>query len=104
MILLFLPEAYAISRDEMSALHAVEISVNDPLQYLAPLPHKARFYPYGFPVDVASNRRAVLSAAEASFGAFAPRFERPPMRIHVMASEGASGLPPAPVLRGQRNL
>ena len=75
----------------MSGANAVETEINDPLLYRAPLPYVARYYPYGFPVDVASNMREVLDAAHESFGAYAPRFDRPPMRVHVMASEGSGG-------------
>jgi len=55
-------------------------------------------------VEVASDRREVLDAAHESFGVYAPRYDRPPLRIHVMVGEGSGGLPPAPVLRGQRHL
>jgi len=83
--------------------NAIERQINDPLLYRAPLPYTARYYPYGFPVDVASDAREVLDAVRESFGAYASRFDRPPLRLHVIAGEG-SGLPPAPVLRGQRHL
>ena len=88
----------------MSGTNAVEIRINDPLLYRAPLPYTGRYYPYGFPVDVASDMREVLDAAEESFGAYAPRFDRPPLRVHIMVGEAGHGLPPAPVLRGQRHL
>src|SRR5580700_6313467 len=88
----------------MPGAKAVEATINDPLLYRAPLPYVGRYYPYGFPVDVASNMREVQDAARASFGAYAPRFDRPPLRVHVMVGEGSGGLPPAPVLRGQRHL
>jgi hypothetical protein len=88
----------------MPGANAVEATINDPLLYRAPLPYVGRYYPYGFPVDVASNMREVQDAARASFGAYAPRFDRPPLRVHVMVGEGSGGLPPAPVLRGQRHL
>jgi len=88
----------------MSETNAIETRICDPLLYRAPLPYEGRYYPYGFPVDVASDMREVLDAANESFGAHAPRFDRPPLRVHVMAGEGGGGLPPAPVLRGQRHL
>jgi len=88
----------------MSEANAVEIRINDPLLYRAPLPYTGRYYPYGFPVDVASDTREVLDAAEQSFGAYAPRFGRPPIRLHVLTSRGSGVRPPAPVLRGQRHL
>jgi hypothetical protein len=88
----------------MSGANVIETRVNDPLLYQAPLPFTGRYYPYGFPVEVASDRREVLDAAYESFGAYAPRFDAPPLRIHVLVGEGGDRLPPAPVLRGQRHL
>jgi len=88
----------------MSGIDAVETQVFDPLLYLAPLPHVGRYYPYGFPVEIATDMPEVLDAAQESFGSYAPRFDVPPIRVHVMVSAGSPETPPAPVLRGQRNL
>src|SRR6202167_6089582 len=88
----------------MPGADAIERTINDPLLYRAPLPYTSRYYPYGFPVDVSSDMPEVLDAAHDSFGAYSPRFDRPPLRVHVMVSEEGAGLPPAPVLRGQRHL
>ncbi|HLY16615.1 MAG TPA: hypothetical protein VKR61_05295 [Bryobacteraceae bacterium] len=88
----------------MSGINSIETQVNDPLLYLAPLPHVARYYPFGFPVDIAADMREVLDAAHESWGMYRPRFERPPIRFHVITSEGSGSLPPSPVLRGQRHL
>lgn len=78
--------------------------IYDPLLYRADFAHCARFYPYGFPVDIASNAREVLDAARESFGVYPSRFDRPPLRVHVLAAEGGGKIPPEPVLRGQRHL
>jgi hypothetical protein len=88
----------------MSSTNAVETQVNDPLMYLAPLDHVRRYYPFGFPVDIASDMREVLDAADESWGMYTRRFDKPAIRLHVLTSEGSGGLPPSPVLRGQRNL
>jgi hypothetical protein len=88
----------------MFGANAIETKICDPVLYRAPLPYCRRYYPYGFPVDVATDARAVLDAAHQSFGAYAPRFDRPPLRVHIMVGEGSGGLPPAPVLRGQRHM
>ena len=37
-------------------------------------------------------------------GAHASRFDKPPLRVHVIASEDGAGLPPEPVFRAQRHL
>jgi hypothetical protein len=88
----------------MSGANAVESKINDPLLYRAPLPYTGRYYPYGFPVDVASDAREVLDAAHESFGVYAPRFDRPPLQLDVLTAEGSGGPVPDPVLRGRRNL
>jgi hypothetical protein len=88
----------------MSGINACEVQLNDPLQYLAPLPYTGRYYPYGFPVDVATDAHEVLDAAQESFGVYAAKFTTPPLRVHVFIAEGGEGLPPSPVLRGQRHL
>jgi len=88
----------------MPGANAVETRINDPLLFRAPLPYEGRYYPYGFPVDVAGDKPEVLDAAQESFGDYGPRFDRPPIRVHILTSEGSGARPPAPVLRGQRHL
>jgi hypothetical protein len=88
----------------VSGLNAVEIRVNDPLLYAAPLPFEARYFPYGFPVDIAGDTREVLEAASESWGVYEPRFDSPPIRVHVITTDGSHELPPPPVMRGQRHL
>jgi hypothetical protein len=74
------------------------------LLYTAPLPFTGRFYPLGFPLDVAADAPQVLDAVAQSWGAYALRFDRPPLRVHVLTAEGGPALPPAPVFRAQRHL
>jgi hypothetical protein len=81
----------------------VETQINDPLQYLAGLPYTARYYPMGFPADIAANSRAVLEAAQASWSLYHLRFDQPPVRMHVIVSEDGDHAPEA-VLRGQQNI
>ncbi len=65
----------------------------------------ARYYPYGFPVEVASDTREVLDAAQESFGAYQQRYDQPVLRLEVLTSEGSGGgHAPSPELRGRRNL
>jgi hypothetical protein len=88
----------------MSVITAVETQINDPLQYVTPLPYAARLYPRGFPADIASNAPEVLAAARESWGVYQPQFDRPPIRVHCLVSDGGAERPPDPVLRGQRHL
>lgn len=86
----------------------VEVPIRDPLRdplcFRAPLPYTTRVFPYGFPADIAANSLDAIEAARESWGAYGPRFDRPPIRVHVLVSEGNSVRPPEPVLRGQRHL
>jgi hypothetical protein len=88
----------------MEGMNALETLVNDPLLYQAPLPYAGRYYPLGFPVDVAADAREVLEMAQQSWGVYPRRFDTPPLRVHVLTAAGGEGLPPAPALRGQRHL
>jgi len=74
------------------------------LQYAAPLPYTGRYYPYGFPVEIAADSRAVLDAANQCWGFYKQRFAGPLIRVHVLTSEGDGVLPPEPAFRAQRNL
>lgn len=63
------------------------------------------FYPLGFPLEISTNSQTVLDVATESWGAFARRFETPPMRIQAGVLEGSSaGCPPAPRPRVQQHL
>jgi hypothetical protein len=88
----------------VSGTNAVETSVNDPLLCAAPLPFTGRYYPLGFPLDIAANSPKVLDAAHESWGVYAQRFDVPPIRMHVVTTGGGSGLPPDPAFRCQRHL
>ena len=88
----------------MSGTNAVETPVFDPLLYAAPLPFAGRYYPLGFPLDVAADLPEVLDAAGQSWGSYPPRFDRPPIRVHVITAEGSLALPPAPAFRAQGHL
>src|ERR1700758_924831 len=81
-----------------------EVPILDPLRFMTPLPYVTRVFPYGFPADIAANSLDAIEAARESWGAYRPRFDRPPISVHVLVSEGNSVRPPEPVLRGQRNL
>ena len=88
----------------MTGSNALETPINDILRYAAPLPFTGRYYPYGFPVEIATDSHAVLEAADESWGLYGPLFSRPPVRVHVMTAEGGGELPPEPVFRAQRHL
>lgn len=77
--------------------------VFDPLQVHQPLPLSARLYPCGFAVDIESNSREILAAADDSWGKWQPAFEAEPVRIRIaVASEGDLAMEPS--YRAQEHL
>jgi hypothetical protein len=69
--------------------------------------HRAIYYPLGFPVQVISNSRAILYAAEQSWGCFQAMFHARPLelQIGVRRNRGLDeNLPPAPVHSLKGNL
>jgi hypothetical protein len=58
---------------------------------------RGKFYPYGFPVEVRTNREEVLAQCDESFRHFEKRFDTRPIvvDVHVVESD-AEECPPAP--------
>jgi HPr serine kinase-like protein len=78
---------------------------HDPILCDFELPLAAVYHPFGFSLEVLTNSRAVLSAAEQSWGMLREHFHQRPARLYVGVLEGNSKeCPPAPVVRGRRNL
>jgi hypothetical protein len=57
---------------------------SDPLAIRSELPLAGRFYPLGFPLDLATNSPDVLQAARESWGDRAAAFDTPPLDIRVL--------------------
>src|SRR5882724_523110 len=62
----------------------------DPLMQGVELPFHARFYPLGFPLDIATNSQLVVEGVAESWRCFPRMFDAP--------------LPPEPVSRAQEHL
>jgi hypothetical protein len=58
---------------------------------------RGKFYPYGFPIEVRTNRAEILAAFDESFRVFDKRFDTRPVAIdvHVLPG-GETECPPAP--------
>jgi hypothetical protein len=75
----------------------------DPLLRDVHLPLTGSYYPAGFRVNIATNSRDVLEAAEESWGHYGPEFECEPLEFRmVIDPQGA--LAPQPAYRMQRHL
>lgn len=61
---------------------------------------REEFYPWGFPLEVHTNAREVLTQCAAMWGKFRKKYDTEPMRADVLVTEGgASECPPTPVYR-----
>jgi hypothetical protein len=88
--------------DEKSVL---EMVLPDPVLSALDLPLHARFYPCGFPLDIASNSADVMKAAAEGWGEFIQQFDTMPARLHIaVASGGSDPLPPQSVVRSREHL
>lgn len=67
------------------------------------LPLTGTYYPAGFRLNIATNSRDVLEAAEESWDHWRQEFEREPLEFHVIV-EPHGELAPQPTFRMQRHL
>jgi hypothetical protein len=78
-------------------------ALSDPLQHAIDLPFQHTYYPYGFRLDIASNSREVLDAADENWGTYEPEYDDPPLTVRMLVQPG-SQLSPQPVHRMQGHL
>ena len=77
----------------------------DPLGYSTELGVHKRLYPLGFPLDLRTNHREVVEAAEESWPGCNQTFEKEPLELRLAVTDGPSELDPAaPTFRGQGHL
>jgi hypothetical protein len=77
----------------------------DPLLSKLPFPHRAVFYPMGFPLEVETNSPDVLDALRKSWQMFPQQFIEEPLQMSVGVSQGDwSKLSQAPLLRSRSHL
>ncbi len=71
----------------------------------AEMPLKGVFHPLGFSVDISTNSREVLTAAEESWGRCAKAFSEPAVHLRVGVVDAENGVcPQEPTWRAWRNL
>jgi len=74
----------------------------DPILCDFELPLSGVFYPMGFRVEISTNSRHVLSAAEDSWGQFSQAFSEAPLKLHIgVTADGPAELPTPPLCRGR---
>jgi hypothetical protein len=87
---------------EKSVLQTV---LPDPVLSAFDLPLRARFYPFGFPLDLATNSAHVIQAAEEGWGQFTQQFDATPVRMHLgVAASSNAQMPTDSVFRSREHL
>ena len=77
----------------------------DPLGYSTELGLRRRLYPLGFALDLWTNHRDVVEAADESWAGCNQTFDKDPLELRVAVTDGPSELDPAaPTFRGQGHL
>jgi hypothetical protein len=80
-------------------------TTHDPLRCGFPLPLKSRYYPMGFPLDVATNSADILLTADQIWAQFPPTSGRPAATLHIAVESHNATAPTAPTMpRGQNHL
>jgi hypothetical protein len=78
--------------------------LTDPLLAYVPMPFQEVYYPCGFPVQIKSTARVILEAAEQSWGTSRQRFEKSPVEVRYIISNGPKRRSAFPVFRAQCNI
>ena len=68
----------------------------DPLGYSTELQLQQRLYPLGFALDLWTNHRDVVEAADESWGGCHKTFDEEPLELRVLVTNGRSESKPAP--------
>ncbi len=80
-------------------------SKQDPLGYDLPLPLKSRYYPMGFPLDLATNSEDILAAADWIWGQFPVTSRKRAATLRVIVEDHDARVPPLPSMpRGRDHL
>jgi len=76
----------------------------DPLGYDLPLPLRSRYYPMGFPLDLATNSEDIIAAADWLWKKFpAPADAERPVTMRIVVEDRDASTPPVPGMPRGRN-
>jgi hypothetical protein len=78
-------------------------SIHDPLGYERPLPLSARYYPLGFPLDLATNSEEILAVADQMWAQFPAASPQHAATLRVLVEDHDALVPPVPSMPRGRN-
>jgi len=88
-----------------STLEAPPDWPRDPLHYYDEFALRAKFFPYGVPLEISTNSPDVIAAAQQSWSAIPQILDAKSIHVRIGVSESNRvGLPQAPSILGQRGL
>jgi hypothetical protein len=77
----------------------------DPLLHDFEMPLRAIYHPLGFPVEIETNSREVLAAAQESWGHFQKAYHAPRLRLCIgVLDDGSKSCARPPLVRARRSL
>jgi hypothetical protein len=80
-------------------------SVHDPLEYDLALPLRSRYYPMGFPLDLATNSEDILACADRIWAQFPATSHQQAATLRVVVEDRDARVPAVPCMpRGQKHL
>jgi hypothetical protein len=89
----------------MSSIDDPLSPTDDPLGYERPLPLRRRYYPMGFPLDLATNSADILAAADRLWLQFPATSRQHAASLRVLVEDHDAQVPPVPTMpRGQNHL
>ncbi|HLK20501.1 MAG TPA: hypothetical protein VKT81_16205 [Bryobacteraceae bacterium] len=89
----------------MDEKNVLEMALPDPVLSALDLPFQSRFYPCGFPLDIASDSVDVIESAAEGWGEFTQQFDARPARMHIAVAKGSDEpLPAQSVVRSREHL
>jgi hypothetical protein len=87
------------------AAKSIEMVLPDPVLSRFELPFRTTYYPYGFPLELATNSRHVMEAATEGWGLFRQKIDARPARLHLGVAPGSNAqLPPPSTFRSREHL
>jgi len=88
-----------------STLEAPPDWPRDPLHYFDEFLLRARYFPFGAPMELSTNSPEVIAAAQQSWGAIPQLLDFQPIHVRIGVSDSNRvDLPQAPAILGQRGL
>src|SRR5258708_16066160 len=89
----------------MPEKNLLEMVLPDPVLSAFELPLRATYYPFGFPVELATNSKDVIEAAAEGWGEFKQQFDAAPARVQLGVSAGGNPhLPATSTFRSREHL